>query len=363
MGHPALVNRTPFFVEPLFLADEEARPLLVPVVKATFDIAPDGTLSLSPEQLPLNLAGERWEDADTSSYRFEPEGAFFKPATDVVLLGHAHAPAPGTRELLVSLRVGPLRKDVKVTGDRAWFKSLGSAGITRPLPFERMPLRYERAFGGWDRSEADPKRHTFEPRNPVGVGFHARGSRVVEGAPLPNLEAPDQLLRAWDQHVAPAGFGFISPEWQPRASFAGTYGPEWEKGRKPLLPRDFDRRFLNAASPGLIAAGYLRGDEPVLVQGATPRGALSFRLPAVEPPLVSVRRTGNLDDGEVATRLDTVILDLDASRLVLLWRGTLPLRREPTELREVRVECDSALRWGSPPPDPEDEIAAQEAEE
>ncbi|ATB39506.1 hypothetical protein CYFUS_004950 [Cystobacter fuscus] len=37
-------------------------------------------------------------------------GAFIKPATDVVLVGHAHAPRVGTRELLVSLRVGPVKK-------------------------------------------------------------------------------------------------------------------------------------------------------------------------------------------------------------------------------------------------------------
>ncbi len=37
----------------------------------------------------------------------------------------------------------------------------------------------------------------------------------------------------------------------------------WNKTRKPLLPKNFDRRYFNAAAPGLVAPGYLKGDEPV----------------------------------------------------------------------------------------------------
>jgi hypothetical protein len=59
-----------------------------------------------------------------------------------------------------------------------------------------------------------------------------------------------------------AGFGFISPHWQPRAGLAGTYDASWQASRAPLLPVDFDRRHLNAVSPGLVAPGYLRGGEP-----------------------------------------------------------------------------------------------------
>ena len=34
MGHPAIDNRTPFAFDALYLADEEGRPLVVPVLKA-----------------------------------------------------------------------------------------------------------------------------------------------------------------------------------------------------------------------------------------------------------------------------------------------------------------------------------------
>ena len=49
--------------------------------------------------------------------------------------------------------------------------------------------------------------------------------------------------------------------------YAGTYDKKWQEERAPLLPRDFSKRFLNAAAPGLVAPGYLRGDETVIAAG------------------------------------------------------------------------------------------------
>jgi hypothetical protein len=350
MGHPRIINLTRFVFEPLFLADEELRPLFVPVLKATFDIAPSGVLSLAPQQRPFMPEAERWEKSAEASFRLEPEGTFFKPATDVVLVGHAWARTRDTRELLVSFQVGPMKKDVRVVGDRTWYRSLGNIAPTAPLPFERIPLRYERAFGGWDRSHPDPARHQFDPRNPVGIGFRAGGSRFEEGLRLPNLEAPHEPLRSWGQRPAPAGFGFIAPEWQPRAALAGTHDAAWEKTRKPKLPRDFDRRFLNAAAPGLVAPGYLRGDEQVRIVHASSTGNLSFALPGTPPPRLVALRSKRLDDAEIALQLDTVVVDTDAMKLVILWRGNLLLSREPTELRELRVTTEDG-RYSLPEPE------------
>src|SRR5437016_2718537 len=100
MGQADVQNGTPFAFEALFLADEEGRPLLVPVVKATYEIAARG-LTLAEEQIPLNPAGDAYGDPAESSYRYEPECAFVKPATDVVLVGSACAPRSGTTEMLV----------------------------------------------------------------------------------------------------------------------------------------------------------------------------------------------------------------------------------------------------------------------
>jgi hypothetical protein len=339
MGHPTVENVTPFAVELLFLADEEARPLLVPLVLATYDLVASRGLVLAAKQPGPNLTGERWsKDPQAVSFRIEPTYAFTKPATDVVLVGHAQDNRRRAVELDVVFRVGPVGKVLRVIGDRLWVRSAGAISATKPVPFERIPLCYERAFGGWDRSDRDPARHAFEPRNPVGTGFRAPGSHFEEGVHLPNIENPSDLLHQFGQVVTPTGTGFVSPDWHPRAAFAGTYDEAWSKARMPLLPKNFDRRFFNAASPGLIAPGYLAGDEPVLVENASPLGRLSFRLPGIRPPQCRVELARGASDAEVELRLDTVIVDTDADRVQMLYRGHLALRDGPHDVRTVAVE-------------------------
>lgn len=339
MGHPKIDNTTPFAVELLFFNDEEGRSLLVPVVLATYTIVPGHGLVLAAEQPGPSLPGERWSKAaQVSSYRIEPTYAFMKPATDVVLVGHAQAGGQRVTELEVVFRVGPVGKALHVSGDRVWVKSAGAIAATRPLPFDRMPLSYERAVGGWDRSLADPARHAFEPRNPVGTGFRAAGGLFEEGLKLPNVEDPGGRMVHFGQISTPAGVGFLSPDWQPRAALAGTYDEAWSKDRMPRLPRDFDRRFFNAASPGLIAPGYLRGDEPVLIEGASTRGRLSFRLPGTRAPQCRVQLARGAADAAVELRLDTVIVDTDSDRVQLMYRGHLGLRDGPHDVRTVAVD-------------------------
>jgi hypothetical protein len=338
MGHPAIENKTPFALETLFVSDEEGRPLLVPLVQATYEIVSGRSLVLADQQPPPSLTGERWDSrAEVSSYKVEPAYAFIKPATDVVLVAHAQDPVRPVPELQVTFRVGPVGKVLRVVGDRFWVRSAGATGATRPLPFTRLPLSYERAFGGWDPSHPDPAHHTFEPRNPVGMGFRASGSRFEEGVQLPNIEDPGDPVRRWGQVVSPAGVGFLSPDWQPRAAFAGTYDEAWTKDRMPLLPKNFDRRFFNAASPGLMAPGYLRGDEPVLVENASPHGRLSFRLPGISPPRCRVELAMR-EDAELELRLDTVLVDADADRVHLLYRAHVALRDGPHDVRTIALE-------------------------
>ena len=339
MTHPASENKTPFAFEPLFLADEEGRPLFVPIVKATYLIQEWTRLSLADEQVPVNVGGEYWGDPEKSSYKYEPETAFVKPATDIVLIGHAYAPKPGVTKVDVNLRVGPMQKVVRVVGDRYWVKRLGMTSMTKPEPFERIPLIYERAFGGWDRSHPNPEKHTFEPRNPVGTGFRGKKGKFEQGIRLPNLENPRHPVKSLNNRPPPAGFGFTSPHWQPRASFAGTYDKAWMKQRMPLLPTDFDRRFFNAAPPDQVAPGFLKADVPVEVINASPGGRVSFNLPGVPPPQCRVELRGRKDH-RLETRLDTVIINTDENLLFLIWRTNLVLRSGPQDVVSIEARAD-----------------------
>jgi hypothetical protein len=171
----------------------------------------------------------------------------------------------------------------------------------------------------------------------VGTGFRAAGG-FGEHIHLPNLEDPNAPIKSFGDRPAPAGFGFISPHWQPRAALAGTFDEAWTKNRSPLLPKDFNRKHLNAASPGLVAQGYLRGDEPVVAVGVSPEGRLAFSLPGIATPVVQV----TLADAAAKTvpmALDTVIIEPDDHRVVLLWRGNLVLRTGPHDVREIAASA------------------------
>jgi hypothetical protein len=333
---PEVLNRTPFEFSPLFLADETGRPLLVCVSRATFFIGESGELNLADAQMKVNPSGEFWDPEKAGSYRYEPDAAFTKLGTDVVLVGHAQATREPTTVMDVGIRVGSLQKVVRVFGDRYWVKGQSGSVMTRPQPFERIPLCYERAFGGWDRTSPDPDQHTFEPRNPVGLGFHGAGASTAGEVRVPNLEDPRAPIADWRDRPMPAGLGFTSPHWQPRAALAGTYDEAWAKTRKPLLPADFDRRFFSAASSGLSVPGYLTGSEPVTVIGCTADGRLDFALPGIGQIEYGVQLRSRPRLPLVA-QLDTIVVDSDSACVHLTWRAYTPLRQGAQEVQEIEI--------------------------
>ena len=336
LGHPDINNRTPFAFEPLFIGDEELRPVVVVLVKATFAFDLEGEIRLAEEQVRVNLAGQRWTDAPESSYKYEPEIALCKPVTDVVLIGHVHPPGGDATRVDVGIKVGPVRKLATVFGDRFWIFTRQGIGLSRTAPLVPVPLVWENAFGGRDELRSTSESAVQEPRNPVGTGFGQPLEKDGDHLRLPNIEDPEQLIAQYGEIVPPCGFGFTSPHWQPRASFSGTYDEEWNRSRKPLLPVDFDRRFFNAAAPGLTAPGYFRGDEEVVLLNATSVSRLAFHLPAVQPPLCRVVLSGQRDI-KLSTNLDTVIVNADEQQLTLLWRAHALAAGGPHDVKAIEV--------------------------
>lgn len=316
--------------------DPQGIDSLYTVVKATFDLR--NGVHAAEEQLPVVMASEHFGDPLTSSIRVPADISLVKPATDVLLLGSAHAPAGRPVHWMdVSLTVGPLRKYVRVFGDRHWEHTGMGYRMSAPAPFEQMPLVWERAFGGADEVDGRP---TAEPRNPVGRGYRARdGARPLDGSPIPNLEDPYTPLQSWTDAPPPACFAPIAPHWKPRSDFAGTYDERWQRQRAPFLPEDFDPRFFQLAPPGLVASGYLRGGETVEIRGATPSGYLAFPLPNVGLSVTFVLGNGR---EERPACLDTVLIDADALRLVLVWRAALACDRKLLRVREVWADLAEA---------------------
>lgn len=350
MTQPNPENETAFEFEPLFLADEEMRPLFVPLIKATYVIEDANTLIFNPDvQLPVSMAGEHWGDPETTSYKYEPEVAFAKPLTDVVLIADAVSRKGPVTSLDVEFGIGKLKKKVSVFGDRRWQETTFGWKPTKPKSFETMPLIYERAFGGYVPGTFDTEKPLAEPRNVMGVGYKCfKGDSKKSVRVLPNLENPKQLIKMPSDSPDPAGFGFTMPNWKPRVDFAGTYDKAWQKNRMPLLPKDFDRRYFNAAPTDQILPKRLNGDERIRVKNASPMGWLDFNLPGIVPPVCEVKLISGKTEA-LQTELDTVIVNTLDNVVILLWRQHLVLRTGVDDVVSIKVTSENA------PPKPEDD--------
>lgn len=337
-----LQNTTPFKAAIVPWLDASGLDYACVVIKATYSLSGRSpALSLADVQVPILSADELHGEPGTSSIRYAADLGPLKPATDVVLVGQAHAPG-GSRchSLDVGVQVGRLKKSARVFGDRRWTRALGSWRVTPPEPFAVMPLIYERAFGGSDPHCAAP--HPVELRNPVGTGFAPSGSADrLDGLPLPNLEDADDLIRSVQSHPAPVGFGFIAPHWLPRRNWVGTYDAEWQRTRCPFLPENFSMRFFNAAPAGLTATPHLQGGEPVRLCGVSAVGELSFRLPSVVLQVSARLRSQPL--AEPCT-LDTVVLEPERARVLLTWKAMLPCRQQYLSLNRVTVRMAQGER-------------------
>jgi hypothetical protein len=334
-----LKNATPFAATLFSAPDPDGVDTLFAIVKGTFRLEP--SVRPDDDQEPLVISDRYAGDPAVTGIVEPSDVSLAKGATDVLLLGSAWAPRGRTStEVHVSFRVGPVAREAVVSGDRRWENGPLGLKPTTPEPFEKMPVVWERAFGGVDRASGDATRLDAEARNPAGTGFRLRvGGSPIAGTLLPNVEHPSDRVRSPGDRPAPCGFGPLAPHWLPRRSWAGTYDGAWARTRAPYLPADFDVRFLQCAPESQVVPGYLKGGEPCRLEGLSPAGPLSFSLPSFR---ISV--TFRLDP-EKETRpaaLDTVILKPDAGRLLLVWRAAFPCDKKLLKVREVDITSRAA---------------------
>ncbi|WP_284615961.1 DUF2169 family type VI secretion system accessory protein [Aquabacterium humicola] len=341
-------NQTPFGAALSVFPDVRGVETAYLVLKATFQFASRGP-KLAEKQIPLLAADVFWGDPQSTSLRAGGDFAPSKPATDVLLVGRAIAQTPGTRVADVRLRVGPVAKVVRVFGDRRWERSGQTLVPSAPQPWERVPLRWEYAFGGIAAAAPgqDPSQREHEPHNPVGRGVAGPDPMALAGQLLPNLEDPAAPIASPQDRPRPAGFAPVAPSWMPRRAYAGTYDAAWQRERAPYLPLDFDPRYFQLAPAGLVAPGHLQGGEPVELDGFTLGGPLRFTLPQL------TLDTDFHFDGRWQPRpplLETVLFEPDQGRFQMLWRAALPVDKKLLRLAEVRVRCAEHGSDGRPPP-------------
>jgi len=330
-----LANRTPFPGQLVVVPDRDGYETLVVVLKGTYAVGAEGCVP-AEQQAEIVAADQYAGEPGKSSTRYESDLALYKPATDVVMLGHAYAPKKGTRQMEVSLRVGPVGLKARVSGDRRWGYFITLPRMSGPKPFEKIPLTFERAFGGAQPAKDGKTIEFMDGRNPVGTGYVRKGRRkFISGLAVPNIEDPKRTLRRVGQKPPPVGFGFVGRYWLPRREYLGTYDEAWKASRLPLLPEDFDERAFNGAPSVLQAVPHLAGGEPVRAVGVTPGKPLRFDLPTWRPAMDAY-----FEGKWVALEplLDTVVFEPDFPRVCLTWRARLRIHAKVRALRGVRVQ-------------------------
>ena len=293
------------------------------IVKGAFDLKPSQNAIIAKNQ--YTPTGDEFYEDDEEMHggaRYSTDFAFFKPRADLLLVGKCHAPEGAkVTGRHVTFQVGAQSKTLNVFGNRYWKRGLLGSAATDPEPFTEMDLRYENSFGGSNYK-----------KNPVGKGIDRITAQPRQKV-LPNIVSHDEILSP-DSRPEPAGFGPIGRRWHQRFSRLGTYTGNYLKERWPWFPRDFDWSYFNAAPEDMQVHGYLKGDEKLYFENLHPAySQYHSRLPGLR-----VRCFINeLDDEnekhfkEVKMNLDTLWVDMEKEKLVLVWRGISEIKTEDNE--------------------------------
>lgn len=272
------------------------------------------------------------------------------PAFEVFLLGACHAPGGvPTREAQVALRVGAMARQLVVTGDRVWVGSGPSARIGAPAEFTRMPLTYERAFGGTAEVGLDPYSlyPVFDPLNQRGRGFDpgdylAGCAAAFECAPgfpalapgpraLPNLEDPAQRIRGWSDHPLPACWatipydvGYATRAIEARLARYGASPTKAQQAQAAYFRAHPDWTF-DAPPPARTS---------VRLEGVHPAGAIAFNLPELR--VLADYELGSRQ-GVLELQPQALVILAEQLRFCVVYRAFFRFDAEPGQARCLRL--------------------------
>ncbi|TWU40593.1 DUF2169 family type VI secretion system accessory protein [Novipirellula artificiosorum] len=317
-------NHTPFQPQLAVFANPAGVESVYVAVKAVFNVV-GHAVRLADEQ-PELVVGDQYDgDPTQTSIKAAGEVTLCKPSTDVLIHGHAYAPGGRARESRIAIQVGSIEQSIDVIGDRVWDRRR----VGPPQDFDRIPLVYERCYGGVLRRQDRDKPWPSVPSNPVGVGLSEE-----PGSAMPNFENPNHRLRRPGTSGKTVGFGPISPSWQPRLGYCGTYDEAYLKSRAPYLPTDFDERFFQCAVPELIPETYAVGGESVRLAGVTPNQSWAFDLPRIDLETISLFRG---EESPISINLDTLTLYPDQQQFSMIYRGLMVVDKHLTDLARVDI--------------------------
>jgi hypothetical protein len=263
---------------------------------------------LTHEQRPLELG----QDPEVPF-----DDMFVRTGASVIAAGHVHG--LGERRAESKLVVGSTSRTVVAFGPRVWQK--GPLGLTpsAPLPFDRIPMRWQYTFGGrvarppslvehGGRDVLVPAHEVAFPLNPDGLGFYL-AEKEAENMPLPLLEDASKLVSRWDDHPEPLCFG-------PYPSRGGLRMLTTIDGEGRV---DFNRagRTTTRAAPRMVFPEIPPGTE-ISASGLRSSGEiLRFEVPE---PLVTVVVEVEAVTRRLPLALDSVEIDGDRGDVRLVYR-------------------------------------------
>lgn len=284
-------------------------------------------IAFVPFDTPKSLRHEvaLWKAAGDRLGEVPFDAAMTKTRAEILVAGDACAVGPdkipGTPVRLSLLRNGKVLvdKQLYVFGDRRWETS----GMTQPEPFSRMPVSAARAFGGEGMVE-----------NPHGRGLRPTIEDGKKVHRLPNVEAPDRLIKSPNDKPAPAGFGPIDMTHPARMKHVGTYDQKWLSTRYPGPPEDFHWEHHNAAPEDQRIQGFFEGNEHVRIEGMSPHArVVELSLPPLVAKFIVLRkgREDTLDFEEHTGRLDTLFAFPTDGAIALLFRAAVPVTEDDAD--------------------------------
>lgn len=353
-----LVNQTPAVADVVVTLGEDEGPRVgLLTAKVTFTIDPHGRTAIDTQNPhPLYATEENTELGLLPSDAVQRRD----PVFEVVLVGAAHAPGGRpTERMTVGLSVGDITRIMSVTGDRFWKTGFGQPTISRPIPFVRMPLTFERAFGGACdvHLDMDTVVQVRDPLNQHGRGFDAEGqARLLaeylespQGFPfiegyvrmVPNLEHPEHRVARWEDVHDPYCWSTVPRD----IAFAHiqdvkTLQMKAAVQRDPTSPEEIDdlalARLHHRAHPDWIVE-LPPPKTRVAMTGVTPSGKLAFEMPQVR--IVADYIVGDRRGSRDLAPQSMVLLP-DEHRMYLVYRTAFTVETEPEMERSFRLRLE-----------------------
>lgn len=322
------VNNTPLLAAMIPNGEDDDRITTLFLCAITYRIA--GTrLEIVPEQRLLFLE---------PATHVPNDAVFSKEVVGVCATGFVY-PAKGeeAREGFAGLRIGSVETHIVAYGTRVWRRgAFGGLVPSAPLPFDRVAMTWENAYGGMTNEPARiididgeeafvPEHEAGFPLNFDGKGFYTDESRAVD-QPLPQLEDSKNLLCKWDDRPDPLCFA--------------PY-PLWGGLRAEYMVKDKGFEMSGMAKLGSRAAPRTTFDEiesgtEIILGGMRPRGeVLAFAVP--RSPVRVVLRVGASSE-ILVPRLDSIEIDAEAREVRFVYRAKVTYGLVQFEERRAVME-------------------------